>query len=206
MRFGFSGLRRFPAGFTLVELLIALVILGEIATFSIPKILYASQNQSYNAAAKEVAAMLSGALQQAKLTGTLTANTKLHDLTPYMNFVAIDSTSDIDFLYNTSTINFPCNYNSDYCLVLHNGGKLLLNGQSFGGTASTNAVYFYFDPDGKVTDGTTNSPGRSLRLYLFYNGRVQTEGTVQPGTCGLPYGCLPASYPRPTNDPPWFSW
>ncbi|MBL8031855.1 MAG: prepilin-type N-terminal cleavage/methylation domain-containing protein [Candidatus Doudnabacteria bacterium] len=40
-------------GFTLAELLIALVILGVIATFTIPKVLYANQNTKYNAIAKE---------------------------------------------------------------------------------------------------------------------------------------------------------
>lgn len=43
-------------GFTLAELLIALAILGVIAAFSIPKVLSAQQNQTYNAIAKEAAA------------------------------------------------------------------------------------------------------------------------------------------------------
>lgn len=42
-------------GFTLAELLIALAILGVIATFTIPKILTTQQNSKYNAMAKEVA-------------------------------------------------------------------------------------------------------------------------------------------------------
>lgn len=41
-------------GFTLAELLIALLILGVIATFSIPKVLYASQNGKKIAILKEV--------------------------------------------------------------------------------------------------------------------------------------------------------
>lgn len=44
---------RTQSGFTLAELLIALTILGVIATFTIPKILTAQQASTYNAIAKE---------------------------------------------------------------------------------------------------------------------------------------------------------
>ena len=57
------------SGFTLAELLIALLILGEISTFTIPKIIYSQQNQKYNAIAKESAAMISAAYQQYQYSG-----------------------------------------------------------------------------------------------------------------------------------------
>lgn len=44
--------------FTLAELLIALAILGVIATFTIPKVLTANQNGTFKAIGKETAAML----------------------------------------------------------------------------------------------------------------------------------------------------
>lgn len=49
-------------GFTLAELLISLAILGLIATFTIPKIMSAQQNNEYSAIAQEDIATLSAAL------------------------------------------------------------------------------------------------------------------------------------------------
>ena len=55
-------------GFTLAELLIALAILGVIATFTIPKILDSGTDSKRNAIAKEIAATVSGAYQNYKIT------------------------------------------------------------------------------------------------------------------------------------------
>ncbi|HEY9745532.1 MAG TPA: prepilin-type N-terminal cleavage/methylation domain-containing protein [Oculatellaceae cyanobacterium] len=52
---------RHLTGFTLAELLIALSILGLIATFTIPKVLVAQQDMTYRANAKDVAAAISAA-------------------------------------------------------------------------------------------------------------------------------------------------
>ena len=53
-------------GFTLAELLIALGILGVIATFTIPKVLQTNQNAQWQATGKEAIAMISGACMRAK--------------------------------------------------------------------------------------------------------------------------------------------
>lgn len=82
-------------GFTLAELLISLAILGEIATFTTPKVLSAQQNGANKAKAKVVAGMITGAYQQAQWAGIVTANTKPADLTPYMNYIKIDSSGTI---------------------------------------------------------------------------------------------------------------
>ena len=60
-------------GFTLSELLIALAILGLIATFTIPKILQSTQTQSRDAVLKETVATLSDILYQGTLSGELTS-------------------------------------------------------------------------------------------------------------------------------------
>lgn len=186
-------------GFTLAELLIALAILGVIATFTIPKIIAGQQNSKYNAAAKEVAAMLTGAYTAYSQTYTPTANTTAGNLTPYMNYVATDSTSTIDSFQNAGTRACNGGYN---CMRLHNGGILLWPGGSFSGTSTTNALYFYFDPDGQVTDGTSNGPGKSVCLWLYFNNRVTSYANLDPNTV---YSSGPIG-PNSTYDPPWFTW
>jgi prepilin-type N-terminal cleavage/methylation domain-containing protein len=57
--------RTYLIGFTLAELLIALTILGEIAAFTIPKIISSQQNGQKRAVTKEMIAMFSAAYQLA---------------------------------------------------------------------------------------------------------------------------------------------
>jgi prepilin-type N-terminal cleavage/methylation domain-containing protein len=186
-------------GFTLAELLICLVILGVIATFTIPKIITSQVNGQYNASAKEVASMISGAYTSYSRSNTVTSNTSAGDLTPYMNYVAPDSSTTIDLFQEATTR--ACNGGYS-CVKLHNGGMLLWASAGFMGTNTTNAVYFYYDPDARVTDGTTNGPGKSVCLWLYYDGRITSYTNLSPGTVygGGTVGALP------TADPPWFSW
>ena len=191
----------YPKGFTLAELLISLGILGVIAAFTLPKILLAQQNNTYNASAKEAAAMISGAYQAYQQTGALSSSTAPDDLTPYMNYLAVDTTSTIDLFYENTTRDCNTGFN---CLKLHTGGTLLYYvGGSFGGSTSTRAIYFYFDPDGRVTDGTTNGPGKSVVFWLYYNGRITSYSNLLTGTLS---GGGPPVNPDPSYDPPWFSW
>ncbi len=192
--------KRALAGFTLAELLICIAILGVIATFTIPKIMAGQQNKQYNAAAHEVAAMLSSALQQAQLDGKVTAATVPGDLTQYMNYVSVQTTGSIDYFQTATTMN--C-LSTRPCLKLHNGGILSYTTTwGFGGTSSTNVVQFWFDPDGVVTDGTTNGPGKSIIFELTYTGRVLNygSGNTYCGSWGCPFSGGPGV------DPPWFSW
>ncbi len=55
--------QRYASGFTLAELLIALALLGVIATFTIPKVLQANTDAKYNAEAKETIQMIANAYQ-----------------------------------------------------------------------------------------------------------------------------------------------
>jgi prepilin-type N-terminal cleavage/methylation domain-containing protein len=187
------------SGFTLAELLIALSILGVIATFTIPKVLQAQQDSKASAIAKETVAAVSESLQAYKLKNSLSSTISMGDLTPFLNYVST-FTGNIDRGYGDTTM--ACDA-SNPCLSLHNGAVLLYTpADSFNGTASTNAIYFYLDPDGKVTDGTTNGPGKSILFFLYYTGRVTTWGNASPGTKSGPM-----TYSAdPSKDPPWFRW
>lgn len=191
----------FQFGFTLPELLISLLILGEITTFTIPKILSSQQNSQYNASAKEVVAMISAAYQQASFSSSNLSTIAPGNLFQYMNYVKVDTTSSIDGLYNQGVNSTNCSQRP--CILLHGGGILFGSQWNFAGTATTNAINFIYDPDGKVTDGTTTGPGKSIAFYLYANGRIVTSANILPGTTNQSGGTYTADA---SLDPPWFSW
>lgn len=186
-------------GFTLAELLISLAILGVIATFTIPKILSAQQDSKNKALTKEAAATISAAYQAYRLSSSISASVGIKDLTPFMNYVSIEASANIDNVQGQGTDS--CS--SQTCLKLHNGAILsYMNAYTFGGTSSTNAVWFHIDPDGRVTDGTTNGPGKSVPVFLYTTGRITDEGNLLVGTTDS----NDAYTANANNVPPWFSW
>ncbi len=191
---------RQASGFTLAELLIALAILGVIATFTISKILAAQQNGQYNSAAKDTLGAVSGAFSSMKLQGLVSANTKAADIFNYLNYLQYDTTSTIDTLHGGGTATCAA---STPCIRLHSGAMLrAVNAMPFGGTSSTNIVLFELDPDGLVTDGTTNGPGKALKFALYYDGRMTDRDNVLPNSNnnGSLYD------PSSGHLPPWFQW
>lgn len=183
------------SGFTLAELLIALAILGVIATFTIPKILSAQQNGTYKAIAKENLSMVAGAFEQYKLSGNLSGGTGINDLTPYMNYVRIDTSGvsvDDDQISGTEV----CDASAP-CLRMHNGSTIhWISADTFGGTNTTNALWFHIDADGVV------SSNKSVAIFLYYNGRLVDEGQIVAGTASSAQSYTADS----TKVPPWFSW
>jgi prepilin-type N-terminal cleavage/methylation domain-containing protein len=89
-----SGSKQF--GFTLAELLISLAILGVIATFTIPKLLQVQQQSSYMGIAKEAMATISGDYGAYISKNKLSTTVGTPDLTPYMNYLIVDTVSLID--------------------------------------------------------------------------------------------------------------
>lgn len=164
--------RFYPSqGFTLAELLIALAILGVIATFTIPKVLFTANSGQNTAVAKEAASMISGAYTAYALeNGSAASGTTAGVLTPYMNYVAVDNTA------TAYSFGAGCNAANTVCLKLHNGGVLrYASNNSFGGTATTNAIYFNIDPDG--TGSATPAT-----FVLYFNGRLTTAANQDGST------------------------
>ena len=198
-------------GFTLAELLIALLILGVIATFTIPKVLQSQQSNEWNSAAKEAISMISGAYQAYQSGNTATGVTTMGDLTPYMNYVAIDTTSDIDRNYSVAG-SAPCNGGGTehICLRLHSGALMRLwKPACFFSNGSLNAMVFMYDPDGKLTSTDAFGDGKRLTFYLYFNGRISDIGNITPNTTtATSSACIATStsQPDPTLVPPWFSW
>jgi prepilin-type N-terminal cleavage/methylation domain-containing protein len=185
-------------GFTLAELLIALAILGVIAVFTIPKILMAQQNADYKAKTKEAAAIIAEAYRVYGLQNAIGTNTKIADFTSYINYAKVDASSTIDDKQTLASQS--CSIGG--CLFLHNGGVIFYTSDVMAGSASTNALEFYFDPNGTY-GGTTNGPDKAVQMFLYYNGRVTTRGTSATNTVA---GGFTYAAPAPSFDPPWFSW
>ena len=182
--------------FTLAELLISLVILGVIATFTIPKVLQSQQNGQLNAIAKETAGSLSNAYQVYKSQNTVTGTTTIQNILGSLNYVKIDTTSVIDGAPDDGATTEQCS-SSNLCYRLHNGALIWTFDLWFNNTDSTNAVYMLLDPDGKQTNKKD-----SLTLFLYYDGKIRTWTSAAQNS----YCSDGGIGPDPTGDPAWFSW
>lgn len=187
------------SGFTLAEVLISLAILGTIATFTIPKILISSQNQQKSALAKEVAAMVASAYDTYRQSNMVTGSTTLGALTPYMNYVALDTSSPVDDHLNRN-VAYTCGAGVT-CLKMHGGGIFFYTANSFSGTSNLHSVFFFYDPDGQRTGINGDDPGKAICFVLYYDGRLTTRGTVTTGTLNSTLTSNPGAF-----DPSWFSW
>ncbi len=191
--------RKALRAFTLAELLISLAILGVIATFSIPKILVAQQNERYNAAAKELVSMVSAAYQQAQLDGIVSSNTQMRDLLPYLNYVQIDTSATINDRNGQGTQN--CSNVMWTCIKLHNGGIAWTAANappvSFNGTSALNFIWVNFDPD-----PSTDIAGSGVSFGLYYNGQITTYDNLKPSSTNS----LGTQGAEPNTTPSWFHW
>jgi prepilin-type N-terminal cleavage/methylation domain-containing protein len=154
------------SGFTLAELLIALMILGEIATFTIPKIITSQQNGRNNAIAKETMAMIGAAYQKAQMDDVNLTTSSMTALTQYMNYVAVDTSSTIDQKASSGASTFTCT-STLKCLRLHNGAMLEID------TVTGAYISAILDPDGAVSGNKD-----SLQIVVYPYGRVTYLGTA----------------------------
>ncbi len=185
------------SGFTLAELLSALAILGVIATFTIPKVLQASTNGQYNSSAKEVASMFVNAYDAYRLNNSINASTSVADLTPYMNYVSVDTSgASIDAAWTDA--GDSCS-GLRPCLILHNGGVFHYDqSQSFGGTTDLHTIWGEYIIDRSFA----GDKDRGVRFNVYTNARLMSRGSVLPGTTSS----TGAFGSAPDDDPPWFSW
>ncbi len=189
-------------GFTLAELLSALAILGIIATFTIPKVLSSSTNGQMKAMGKEFAATISAAYQAYSLENAVSSTTGWVDLTPYINYVNIETTG-------TVSVN-PCEVPADYdcdasypCIKLHGGAKVSYGvSDRFNGTTNKHSLRLWFDPN-----GTSSGAKDSLILYLYTDGKIRTTETVETSTLTFQTSGGASSFnPMASCDPTWFGW
>jgi prepilin-type N-terminal cleavage/methylation domain-containing protein len=95
-------------GITLAEILTVLAVLGIIVSLTIPKLITAQKAVLWRNVCKEHAASLSAAYNELKQSGAVTDSTKPADLIPYLNYVAIDTTGNVD-PDPTTTVLRACN-------------------------------------------------------------------------------------------------
>lgn len=206
-------MKRSPA-FTLSELLIALAILGIIAIFTIPKVLQSQRDGRNKAITKEMIAAVSGAYQAYKLNNVPSATMHLGDLTPYLNYVKLQTTGSFDKWHNwTGTLS--CSSQAP-CIVFASGGLInyyqgngaATSGNYFGQTQNNNYIYFSMDPDGTVTSQNDPvGPAKTVDGALYYNSKIILNIECVAGDVtyedGTPQNWCPGS---PAEYPPWFSW
>ena len=190
-------------GITLVEIMIAMVIVAAIAIFSIPKVLTVSQNSNetkWKRSSRQAIAEVSAAYSLYRQNNrTVPITTKLTDLTPYLNYVKYDTTSIVDGTHCEGTLD--CSSGGWACYHLKNGGLLLLKtGPSFNGTGKLNALNFKFDPDAKITGGAGHE-GTSLNTYMYYSGRMKTRAQIDDNTTDSA-----GTYSSASCDPNWWNW
>ncbi len=182
-------------GFSLAELLIALLILGVISVFTIPKVLQVQKDRRNMAIAREAMGTITQALEEHRRQGLLTNATVAKELTPYMNYVSVDTVSILD-----SSDNRPCAGSNglSLCLRLHNGALLFASNGQFGNgpDPAKNATMFWLDPDGQYTGNLD-----VLMLYLYINGRIVTRENITPNSY---YNGATITNPCAACNPTWY--
>lgn len=125
--------RRF--GFSLAELLVVLLILGEIATFSIPKLLSSQQEQRKKAVFRETLASLYDFLYSGNLRGDFSDGQAWEDPTRSLLLQRLNYISYVNLGYGSSLVGGCWNSGQGirgFYMVLHNGACVAPMGPRWG--------------------------------------------------------------------------
>lgn len=198
------------SGFSLVELLITLLIMGVIAAATVPSLFSTSQTgkdtTKYTTIARNTAFMMLSAYENYKTANAGSAwSTKIFSLTPYMTYLQVDTSTatriDGPLSGTWSTGSQTCGaqfIGNNYCYHLQNGGTIWFNdAYYFGSTNSTNAIWFDFDPD-------SSGPAEALQFWLTFDGHIYTVKNL-PTTVTTGYIFSTSTQTPTTQDASWFT-
>ncbi len=162
-------------GFTLAELLSALVILGIIASFTIPKILNGQQDGRRIAVFKETIAAINQAGYNQALRGNLpriTGNTyrfNQDDLFPYINAIKYcDTDSSAQGCWDIPIQGAEANMDDEPGFIMHNGASVIGLG---GASSPSDTAYFNFALDWNGVDGPNILGQDKIRMRFCFGLR-----------------------------------
>lgn len=162
-------------GFTLAELLIALLILGVISAFTIPKILANQQNQEKKAVMRETIAALSEVIYTGKMKGEITTSNAFQYVLDHVNALKLCPTNSLTegcavaAMYQETTPGF----------TLPNGAWVSVNS-----AVETDVKRMHIDWNGSDGPNAWGPTGDTIHVLggitntTYANGR----GPVRPGT------------------------
>ena len=172
-------------GFTLAELLISLAILGVIATFAVPKILYAQQSGQKYAVFKETVGAISAVLSMGYLTGQYDPSTNgITYFTSNLNAVKVcSSDSATQGCWSNVLQGDPGVENGEAGVILHNGAVVV--GFTNTSNPSEGVIIDWNGTDGPNLEGDD-------QLYLGYclqstcgGGWLYGNGSHAKGAVGV---------------------
>lgn len=161
-------------GFTLAELLIALAILGVIATFAIPKILQAQADQHKKAVIKEIYSALSDGFYQGYSSGEMTETNVETYMTARLNYIRRCAQSETEGCWAGSSFS-----DSDFVGYLFSNGVAVVGFDN--GLSGSYEEWVYLDWDGPANGNNAMGDDQISLRFAFRNHASQRPGTLTSG-------------------------
>lgn len=162
------------SGFTLAELLIALAILGVIATFTIPKVLTSQNDSKRTAVMKEAVATLNNVLQQGLLEGGVTDSNLGTYYLNHLNAIKIcDTNAKTQGCWSNVATTFA-GQEATPGVVLANGAFICGFDDASSGTGADTIAIDWNGADGPNTEGNDIMMVRAIVDNSTITDRVST--------------------------------